>query len=65
MQICKWEGCGAPITDAMNGECFRCWALRSRIELRPDLARRMLASIIGCPYCDLFHAKGIPCECGK
>jgi hypothetical protein len=63
MKTCPW--CEEKIHPKMGDICVSCWALKTRIEKHPDIAKRMLASITGCAFCDLFNAKGLPCECGR
>lgn len=46
MKTCPW--CGEKIHPQMGNICVACWALKTRIEKHPDIAKRMLAAITMC-----------------
>jgi hypothetical protein len=49
MTICEW--CDTEVNEQMGGECISCWALRTRIERHPEIAKKILSSISKCSCC--------------
>jgi len=41
---CKW--CGIDTTNIGTNECDGCWELRHRIEMYPDLAKKMMKELV-------------------
>lgn len=44
---CKW--CGQATTAHMLKECANCWEIRTRAEVNPEVARKIIESIVTQP----------------